>query len=151
MLFFPFLVLGESLFPHEIWIDDKLVIELEGLAEATKTETLGLKMEIDPVGSMTISSQEELIRIEIDQKGTVSLLSSSHYLYPSGNIGKKITGIGKLSLKSDLSLGKIELILDSEMKFDKYDLLILPLIWKGIKKAGRTVVKEKKSRKIIKR
>ncbi|MEK9148582.1 MAG: hypothetical protein AAB267_00890, partial [Candidatus Desantisbacteria bacterium] len=72
-------------------------------------------------------------------------VSSSHRLYPSGNIKKEIAGIGKLSLKSDLSSGKIELLLGNKMVFERTDLLILPLLWKGVKKAGRTAVKEKES------
>ncbi|MFH0775760.1 MAG: hypothetical protein V2A53_09805 [bacterium] len=131
-----------SLFPRQILVNEKLVMALEKLSEPIKIEVSGLVMGIDPAGSITISSGENWIDIKIDPKGTVS---SSHNLSPSGNIGKEITGIGKLSLKGDLSLGRIELILKEGMDLNKHDLLILPLIWKGIKKAGRTTVKEKES------
>ncbi|MBU1262762.1 hypothetical protein KJ640_07445 [bacterium] len=132
-----------SLFPHQILVNDRSVVKLEGLNEPIKIEVSGLAIGIDPAGSMTISSPKDWLSINIDSKGTISLASSLSLILSPERAKKRIRGINKLSLKDDLSSGKIELILEGEMGLDKKDMLIFPLIWKAAKGGYRAISEEK--------
>ena len=127
----------------------KLVVQLGKLSEAIKIEARGLKMKMDPTGSITISSQENRINIKIDPKGSISHTSTLPLSLSPEKIEKEVIGTNKISLKSDdLSSGEIELVLKEKVNVNKKDLLLLPLVWKIGKKGYRTVVEKKKTSKI---
>lgn len=136
----------EALFPHQIFVDGKLMVQLEKLSEAIKIEVRELKMKMDPTGSITISSQENWINIKIDPKGSISHTSTLLLSLSPEKIGKEITGINRISLKSDdLGSGEIELVLKEKLGVNKKDLLLLPLVWKIGKRGYRTVVEKKET------
>lgn len=124
----------DGLFPHQISINNKPVVKIERLNEPIKIEASGLKMGIDPVGSITILKDADWIHITLTENGSVSIFSSLPLSFFPKKAKKEIVGINEFSVNDDLSSGTIELILKDKTSLKKTDMLIFPLVWKIGKK-----------------
>lgn len=133
----------DGLFPHQIFINNKPVVKIEELNEPIKIEASGLKMEIDPIGSITILKDEDWIHLRINTNGSVFLSSSLPLSFSPKRAKREIVGINELSLTETLSSGTIGLILKDGMNLKKTDMLIFPLVWKVAKKGYHIMSKDK--------